>query len=1049
MSTLESEQTLLPPERLLRHQLSTRREPLAAGPKPHGNDSAALHEALQAAVDGEVRFDPGTRGLYSLDASNYLHVPLGVVLPKSGADVRATLTICRSHGTPVVSRAGGTALAGQSANQGVVLDFSKYMNRLLELDSAARTARVEPGLICDDLARAAASYGLTWGPKPATHDHCCFGGMLGNNCGGMRAQYAGIAVHNVESMRVALYDGLELELGWMNDAELKERSAAPGREGRLFDELKRFRDRHEDRIRGMPQLPRRVSGYNLDWLLPDERGRFNLARSLVGSEGTCVTMLEAKVRLVDDYRERLVVALGYEDVFSAGDHVPAVLEFMPLAVEGMDHLLYQHVVDKHLPQERYLNALPEGKAWLLIELGSNDERELEQRAAQLMRRLQSSVTPSYSMKLIRGRSEQEHLWKVREAGLGATAFVPGQRDAWPGFEDSAVRPEQLGSYLRDLRELFRRYDYEPSLYGHFGMGLVHCRVQFDLQSSAGVSHYRAFMNDAAELVAGKYRGSLSGEHGDGQARGELLVKMFGPELVQAFREFKAIWDPEGGMNPGRVVDARPLDADLRLGPNYHPLQPPTHFRFPDDGGSMAHATLRCVGVGKCRRLSGTGDDDTMCPSFMVTREEKHSTRGRAHLLWEMLRGQGTPITGGWQDEHVKEALDLCLSCKGCKGDCPVNVDVATYKAEFLSHYYEEKRRPRVAYAFGYIDRWARLASRAPGLVNVLTQTPVLSSVAKWLAGATQARPIPPFAPETFRRQFGRRRPKPATGERVLLWPDTFNNHFFPDTAMAAVDVLEHAGFEVQIPRQVLCCGRPLYDYGFLSEAKLYLERVLAALEPEIRAGTPLVVLEPSCCSVFRDELRSLLPDHELARKLREQTFLLSELLVARKIKTPRLRREGVAQGHCHHKAIMRFSAEREVFDGAEMKVELLRSGCCGLAGSFGFEADKYEISRACGERALLPAVREQPSDALILADGFSCRTQIAQLTERRALHLAEALKLAIDHGPDGPDRGECPEAAITLRREQRLARAKKRTLLGLSLLSLGVAGAWALRRRSR
>jgi FAD/FMN-containing dehydrogenase/Fe-S oxidoreductase len=1048
MSATESEQ-VLPVEHLLRPSRAMSHEGGSAREPHQPARWAKLADALRKSLAGEVRFDAGSRGLYAQDASNYLHVPLGVVIPKSRADVLTTLALCREHGAPIVSRAGGTALAGQTANEAVVLDFSKYMNRLLEMNPAERTARVEPGLICDDLARAAAPHGLTWGPQPATHDHCCFGGMLGNNCGGMRAQYSGIAVHNVEAMRVALYDGQELELGWMNDAELNERAAATTDQGRLFRDLRQFRDRYEHQIRKMPQLSRRVSGYNLDWLLPDKRGRFNIARALVGSEGTCVTMLEATVRLVDYYRERLVVALGYDEVFTAGDHVPDVLEFQPLAVEGMDQLLYQHVIDKHLPQERYLSALPEGKAWLLIELGSNDVEELEQRAKRLMEKVAALGDPPRSIKLIERRDEQAHLWKVREAGLGATAFVPGQRDSWPGFEDSAVRPEQLGAYLRDLRRLFEKYGYRPSLYGHFGMGLVHCRIQFELESTEGVARYRAFMTEAAELVAGKYHGSLSGEHGDGQARGELLVKMFGPELVQAFREFKAIWDPEQRMNPGRVVDARPLDADLRLGPNYAPWQPPTHFKFPDDHGSMAHATLRCVGVGKCRRLEGTGDDDTMCPSFMVTREEKHSTRGRSHLLWEMMRGAGTPITERWQDEHVKDALELCLSCKGCKGDCPVNVDIATYKAEFLSHYYETKARPRSAYAFGYIDRWARLASLSPGLANLVTQAPGISRIAKWAAGMTRERAIPPFAPETFRSQFLARGPARQGGERVLLWPDTFNNHFYPDTAMAAVDVLEHCGFEVAIPEQRLCCGRPLYDYGFLPEAKRYLQRILRVLEPHIRAGTPLVVLEPSCCSVFRDELRSLLPEDPLARKLGEQTFLLSELLVDRKVTLPQLRRHGVAQGHCHHKAVMRFTAERAVLEGAGMRVSLLESGCCGLAGSFGFEADKYEVSRACGERALLPAVRKQADDALILADGFSCRTQVAQLTERRALHLAEVLKLAIDHGPAGPEPTGRPEAAIRRQREQLLERAKRRALTGLSLIGLGTALALALARKRR
>jgi FAD/FMN-containing dehydrogenase/Fe-S oxidoreductase len=1018
-------------------------------------DLPGLWTRLRRDVEGEVRFDDGSLGLYSQDASNYFHVPLGVVIPKSRADVVATLAACRAFGAPVVSRAGGTALAGQTCNEAVVIDFSKYLNQIVALEPTSRRARVEPGVICDQLVDVAVPHGLTWGPQPATHDHCCFGGMLANNCGGMRAQQSGIAVHNVASMRVVLYDGVELEVGWMNDAELDARAALSGREGAVFAQLREFRQRHAALIRTrMPQLPRRVSGYNLDALLPDPDGRFNVARALVGTEGTCVTMLEAELQLVDYYRHRLVIAAGYVDVYRAGDHVPDVLGFNPTAAEGMDRRLYDHVVKKHMPQQKYLDILPRGDGWLLVELGSHDAVELEQRAHELMAKLRDSANPPLEVKLVEARDEQEHLWNVRESGLGATAFVPGKPDTWPGFEDSAVRPEQLGDYLRDLRRLFEKYSYEPSLYGHFGMGCIHCRVDFSLTEAAGVEKYRAFMLEAADLVCGKYNGSLSGEHGDGQARGELLEKMFGAELLGAFEEFKRIWDPDAMMNPGRVVRARPLDADLRLGADYQPWQPETHFKFPDDGGSFAHATLRCVGVGKCRRLSGSSaDDDTMCPSFMVTREERHSTRGRTHLLWEMMRG-ATPIKGGWQDENVKEALDLCLSCKGCKGDCPVNVDVATYKAEFLSHYYEGRLRPRHAYAFGMINRWARFASFAPGLVNLLTQTPGISRLAKLAAGATQARAIPTFAPETFRSWFLRRERQgaPARGEgriKVVLWPDTFNNYFYPQTAQSAVRVLEHLGFEVAIPDRILCCGRPLYDYGMLEQAKVYLERILISLRPHLAAGTPIVVLEPSCCSVFRDEMPALMPDRAEATKLKEQTLLLSELLAKYPtLALPKLARRAVVQGHCHHKAIMRFDAEKSVLSAMQLELQLLDSGCCGLAGSFGFESDKYEISQACGERALLPKLREQRQDTLILADGFSCRTQIEQGTGRRALHLAEALELALQHGPAGTPPGAPPEAALVTERKRSIQRSMRRAgLVSTLLLGALIGGAVYLRHR--
>ncbi|HEX4473859.1 MAG TPA: FAD-binding and (Fe-S)-binding domain-containing protein, partial [Polyangiaceae bacterium] len=844
---------LIPTDHLSRKPVATRGKAAERGEGPVlGVEVGALWARLRRDVEGEVRFDDASRGLYSQDASNYFHVPIGVVIPRTKEDVVATLAACREFGAPVVPRAGGTGLAGQTANEAIVLDCSKYLNAILEVDGPKRLARVEPGVICDQLSDAAKPHGLAWGPSPATHDHCAFGGMLANNCGGMHAQYAGIAVHNVEAMDIALYDGTRMTVGWMNDAELDERARGGGREADVYKKLKALRERYGERIKaGFPKLPRRVSGYNLDELLPKEDGRFNVARALVGSEGTCVTMLEATVRLVPAYPERVVVAMGYNDVYSAGDHIAEVLEFEPLAVEGMDERLYQHVVKKHMRQEKYLDLLPGGKGWLLVQIGSNDLEEAMSRAHRLAERVRKTSEPPLEIKLITSPEEQKFIWDVRESGLGATAFVPGEPDTWPGFEDSAVHPEQVGEYLRDLRRLFEKYGYDPSLYGHFGQGCIHCRIDFDLTSVEGVRKYRAFLEEAARLVTKKYNGSISGEHGDGQSRGELLEVMFGAELVQAFREFKAIWDPDGKMNPGRVVDARPFDADLRLGPAYDPDQPETHFKFPDDGGSFAHATLRCVGVGKCRRLNGSGEQDTMCPSFMVTREEKHSTRGRTHLLWEMLRGDGTPIRGRFRDDGVKESLDLCLSCKGCKGDCPVNVDVATYKAEFLSHYYEGRLRPRHAYAFGLIDRWAKLGSVIPGLVNLLTQAPGTQSVAKFLAGMARERTIPTFAPQTFRSWFEARPRRSGNGPKVVVWPDTFNNHFYPETARAAVEVLEHLGFDVAIPSEILCCGRPLYDYGMLDQAKAYLEKILTVLRPHIDAGTPIVVLEPSCCAVFR------------------------------------------------------------------------------------------------------------------------------------------------------------------------------------------------------
>jgi FAD/FMN-containing dehydrogenase/Fe-S oxidoreductase len=1018
-----------------------------------GVDAEQLRKALDQEIEGEVRFDSGSKALYATDASNYRQVPIGVVIPRSKRDVIRTVALCRQYGAPLTSRAGGTSLAGQTCNVAVVMDWSKYMAGVLEVNARNRWARVLPGTVCDELRDKALHLTgnlLTWGPDPATHNHCCFGGMIGNNSCGAHAQMAGKVEENVEELDVLLYDGTRMTVGWMNQKEMDRKIAQGGRQGEIYARLKSLRDRYAEQIRKkFPPIPRRVSGYNLNELLPREDGRFNIARALVGSEGTLVTVLEAKVRLVDAKAERAILMLGYPDIYEAADDVLEIDAFKPVALEGIDDRLRHNIVRKGDRHERFLNLLPEGNGWLMAEFGADRKQDAIEIAERAMESLKKRH-PGVHMRLLTDKDEMAHMWEVRESGLGATAFVPGEPDTWPGWEDSAVEPAKLGKYLRELRALYNKYSYNPALYGHFGQACVHCRVDFDLRSAEGIGKYRSFIEEATDLCR-KYDGSWSGEHGDGQARGEFLEKMFGAELMQAFREYKTIWDPDWKMNPGKLIDANRMDEDLRLGANYHPWEPKTHFQFPDDGGSFAHAALRCVGIGKCRRKeSEKPEDDTMCPSFMVTHEEKHTTRGRAHTLWEMMHGG--VVEDRWRDEDVKEALDLCLSCKGCKGDCPVNVDIATYKAEFLSHYWEGRMRPRYAYAFGWIDQWSRLASLWPGLVNLVTQTPGLSALAKITAGMPQGRSIPEFAPETFRAWFKKRGAK-KSGERgkVILWPDTFNNYFFPETAQSATEVLESAGFQVSVPFKHLCCGRPLYDYGFLDMAKSYLHKILKTLKKEIEAGVPMVVLEPSCATVFRDEMRNLFPKDKLAMKLRDQTFVLSELLEkkAPDFKMPRMARKAIVQGHCHHKSVIRFDDEKKAMEKMGLDANILASGCCGMAGSFGFEADKYGISLEIGERSLLPKVREAGIDTLIVADGFSCRTQIAQETDRQALHLAEVIRMA--QRRDEAERGvvpmEKPEAALT-RRRAHARRAARMTAL-VALAALGAAGIAAVRGTSR
>jgi Fe-S oxidoreductase len=680
--------------------------------------------------------------------------------------------------------------------------------------------------------------------------------------------------------------------------------------------------------------------------------------------------------------------LGYSDIYSAGDHVTEIMQYHPTALEGIDDRLVDDMTAIGLhPQD--VKLLPDGGGWLLVEFGGETKEDANSQARRAMEALKKQPNPP-SMKLFDDPKQEKIIWRVRESGLGATAHVPNKKITWEGWEDSAVPPEKLGGYLRDLRALFEKYHYECDLYGHFGQGCVHTRINFALETVDGIKTYRAFLNDATDLIV-RYGGSFSGEHGDGQSKAEFLPKMYGQELVQAFCEFKSIWDSGWKMNPGKVIEPFRVDENLRLGPHYNPPQPLTHFKFPEDNSNFGRVTLRCVGVGECRRESG----GTMCPSFMVTKEEKHSTRGRARLLFEML--QGEVIKDGWKSEEVREALHLCLSCKGCKGDCPVSVDMAAYKAEFMSHYFEGRLHPRQAYIYGLIDRWSRWAAKMPSLVNFFTQTPVLRDVAKALVGMPSARQFPQFAPQTFTQLFASRASRNADKPPVILWPDTFNNHYYPETLTAALEVLEAAGFQVRVPAQPLCCGRPLYEFGMLEHAKQRLMRIIDALRAEIEGGVPVVVLEPACASVFRDELMNLFPANEEAKRLRQQTYLLCEFLnkKAQGYTSPQLKKRAIVHGHCHHKAIMKMDAEEKCLEKLGLDFEVLDSGCCGMAGSFGFEKDKYEVSIQCGERVLLPAVRHASPETLIIADGFSCREQIAQTTNRRALHLAQLIQMAI------------------------------------------------------
>src|SRR4029453_17648712 len=737
---------------------------------------------------------------------------------------------------------------------------------------------------------------------------------------------------------------------------------------------------------------------NLDELLP-ENG-FHIARALVGSEGTCAIVLEAKLKLIHSPQHRSLIGLGYRDAFAAADHVPEILQFRPIGLEGFEGSMVDGLRRKGAP---HLDLVPDGRGYLLVEFGFDTPEEATQAATRFVHWVKQ-IRNGPSVRLY-SPTEARAMWRIREAGPRAAATAPGAPLYWEGWDDAAVAPERLGPYLRDLRALLDEYHYQTGFYGHFGHGCIHMRVNFDLETETGIRTYAEFIDRAADLVV-SYGGSLSGEHGDGQSRGALLPKMFGDELLGAFREFKAIWDPDNKLNPHKVVDAYQPTENLRLGADYAPRRPQTHFAFPDDGGSIERASLRCVGLGECRKH----DAGTMCPSYMVTLEEQHSTRGRAHMLFELL--QNEVVTDGWQDHHVKEALDLCLSCKACKSECPANVDMATYRAEFLSHYYAGQRRPIHAYAFSFINSWLRVGALAPSVANAFMQAPGLTQAVKRILHVASERRVPRLASMTFRRWSAkhsiptirtRRRGAMSSGGPprcdVILWVDTFNNFFHPETSRAALQVLQAAGYTVSIPPSGLCCGRPLYDYGLLDRAKAYLRSILDELGDAIDAGVPIVVLGRGCASVFRDELRNLLPTDDRAIRLGRQVFVLSEFLESGPLRyePPRLSRRALLHGHCHQKALMKMAHEEAVLRKIGVTLDAPDTGCCGMAGAFGFEADKFAVSQAIGERVLLSAVRAASPETLIVADGFSCREQIRQATGRTALHLAEVVAIASNH----------------------------------------------------
>jgi FAD/FMN-containing dehydrogenase/Fe-S oxidoreductase len=908
----------------------------------------------------EVRSDAGTRGMYSSDASLYRILPLAVVRPRHVDEVAATLAVARATGVPLTSRGAGTSVAGNAVGRGIVLDFSRHLNRVLEVDPAARTAVVEPGTVHAVLQKAVAPHGVRFGPDPSTHPRCTIGGMIGNNACGSRSLAYGRTSDNVAGLELLTAAGERFATG-------------PGEHGAesVIADLRKAVGAHLATARTeFDRFGRQVSGYAVQHLLPE---RFDLTQALVGSEGTLAVITRATVKLVVDAPVRVMVVLGFPDIVAAAEAAPAVVAHGPTSCEGLDSRLIDVLRARRGPGA--VPPLPRGGAWLFVELAGDEAGEVTARARRLA---DDGIAPDALV--VTDPAVQAGLWRIREDGAGLAGRAPSDKPAWPGWEDAAVPPEKLGAYLARFDELVASHGMTSAPFGHFGDGCMHVRLDFPLDRPDGTKVMREFLTAAARLV-GEFGGSLSGEHGDGRARSELLPHMYSPAAIALFAAVKHAFDPGNLLNPGVLVDPDPIDADVRPAGRV-PLKQ-LAMAYPHDDGDLAQAVHRCTGVGKCR-ADNSAAGGVMCPSYLATREEKDSTRGRARVLQEVVRGEL-----GWSDPSVHDALDLCLSCKGCASDCPTGIDMATYKSEVLHQTYRHRLRPRSHYTLGKLPLWSRLAGWTPRLANLAVRLPVLGPFFLWLAGVDKRRSVPAFARRPFRRSFTAR----AAEDRqpVVLFADSFSDSFSPEVAEATVRVLRAAGYEPRLPSGSVCCGLTWITTGQLDAAKKILTRTVATLAADAHAGIPIVGIEPSCTAVLRSDIHELLPGDADAKTVAGSVRTLAELLSQTPGWTPPDLSgvEVVAQPHCHHHAVLGWTTDADLLAESGAQVRRL-AGCCGLAGNFGVEIGHYEVSVAVAEQNLLPALDAAP-DAVVLADGFSCRTQIADLRDRPAVHLAQLL----------------------------------------------------------
>ncbi len=956
-----------------------------------------LYNALNAAVSGECNFSAAAVAMYSSDASNYRQIPLGVIYPETTDDIEKAMAICRTHGVAILMRGGGTSQNGQAVNEVVVLDCSQHLSQVISIDVDSRSALVQPGIVCDSLKQQAEQHGLTWGPDPATHSRCTLGGMIGNNSCGPHSMLAGKTVENVLELEVLTHDGARFWTGPTSEAELAQIIAKGDRQAEIYHELKSIRDQYADLIRQRyPTIKRRVSGYNLDQLLP-ENG-FNVARALVGSEGTCVSILQARLNLIENPKYKQLVVLGFDDIFTAGDSVPEIMPFAPIAMEGLDWTIIGGLNDRNLKQAE-VALLPEGRAWLLVELASNTFDDLKIQHSRFTDAMQRSSMVR-SVLSVNDEKTVKDIWSIREQGASATSMAlhPDDPDPIVGWEDTAVDPMQLGDYLREFSQLVDRYGYTTSLYGHFGDGCIHARITFDTRSENGVEQWRQFSVDIANLVV-RYGGSLSGEHGDGQAKAEFLPIMFGPDLINAFERFKNAWDPQTCMNPRKLVQPYRMDENLRYGPDYQLPVVETTLQFIEDKGGFGRTTERCIGMGKCRAASGA-----MCPSYQATGEERYSTRGRARLLHELVRGE--VISDGWANPDIAESLEHCLSCKACKSECPTQVDIASYKAEFMAKHYSAVKRPLQHYMLGYIGTLLPFMARLPGFTNTL-----LSGIGGTLLqrglGLSNGKSLPSLAPQPF-NQWARQHADhqdehfywfgQSAAPPCVLWSDSTNSAYRPHLLASAINVLQKSGKRVAVAKQHFCCGRPLYEYGFLQRAQTQLAKILDGFQSTLPAGASVIVLEPSCLSVFKEELLRLYPEDKRASNLSQRCKTLTEVLNESGIQLNRTLANGIMHLHCHHNSTDKSSHEREIMHRCFDTLLEPEDGCCGMAGTYGLKTKTRAIGQWLFNRRLQPAISNAAANTYVVTNGYSCAEQFsdtAYANNTRVLHPVEVIEMCL------------------------------------------------------